>query len=270
MIYLGLSIVAAIILVALAIRRLPYMRTHRLGMEITHHSSPMEKDTPIRDVKQKMSGILHHFQTKRNRSSAYDYVAPETQFRKHFSESKGSVQLDQSTAAPLVTHEVAPSADEMASSSSQGGTFWQDEDVAPGGGLLEIPTKGLITRRGDSQRVAQELIGQADEAFRKKDFIKAEKCYLQAATKDPDNARIYNRLGVIYLQTNNYKDAIEAFRGAIRFDDRVASRHYNLALAYMGKRDTRSAERCLREALRQEPTNEKYRKTLESIQRQPV
>lgn len=269
MIYLGISIIAAIILVGIAIRRLPYIRTHRLGMEITHHRSTIAKETPMNEMKQRMSGLLRRFKTRRGHS-AQDYSPPENEYRQHFTQSSGSVQLDQSTAAPTLPDEIAPPADDSLAQSSDKGAFWHDEPNDAATGPLEIPPKGLITRRGESQKIAQELIAQADAAFRKKDYMNAEKWYLQAATKDPDNARIYNRLGVIYLQMQNYKDAIEAFRGAIRFDDRVASRHYNLALAYLGKRDVRSAERCLREALRQEPTNEKYRHTLETIQHQPV
>jgi tetratricopeptide (TPR) repeat protein len=141
--------------------------------------------------------------------------------------------------------------------------FWQDEGVKAD--PLDLPTKGLVTRRGEAQKIAHELTTQADAAFRKKDYKEAEKYYLQAAVKDPDNARIYNRLGVIYLRTKNYKDAVEAFRGSIKFDDRVASRHYNLALAYVGKKDYRLAEKAVREAIRLEPTNDKYRQTLEAL-----
>jgi tetratricopeptide (TPR) repeat protein len=213
-----------------------------------------------------MSGLLHRLQ--RRKYSAQEYISPEAQIRQQYSQENASMEIDHATATPITHEEAAAGLNESLAQKDAGG-FWQDES-GPQNGPLEIPTKGLITRRGESQKVAQELMSQADEAFRRRDYLKAEKSYLQAATKDPDNARIYNRLGVIYLQMHNYKDAIEAFRGAIRFDDRIASRHYNLALAYIGKRDMRSAERCLREALRQEPTNEKYRKTLETVQHQPV
>jgi TolA-binding protein len=259
MIYLSLSIVAAIILVGLAIRRLPYLRTSRLGLEIASPRPYVARSSRFSGIWQRVSNFSQGMMRKRTMS---DDDSPQTP---GFSQSYMSAVPNPVEVRSFASTTALPES----SSVAHPGDFWVDEN-SHSSGPLQIPTKGLITRRGESQKIAHELISQADDAFRKKDFTTAEKYYLQAATKDPDNARIYNRLGVIYLQMKNYKDAVEAFRGAVRFDDRVASRHYNLALAYLGRRDYRSADRSLKEAIRQDPTNEKYRKTLDAIQRQPV
>lgn len=252
MIYLIIMIIAAVVLVAVVIRRLPYLRTHRLGLEIARPTSyaPVSRLTDWwYQLKLRLVGV------RPRRSSLTAPSSPPP--------------LTTANYAPPIINSSLPrqhqDAEEGMATVAHPEDFWQEEVYTPS--PLEVPEKGLITRRGEAQKIAQELIAQADGAFRKKDYKEAEKYYLQAATKDPNNARIYNRLGVIYLHTKNYKDSVEAFRGALRFDDRIASRHYNLALAYMGKRDDRSAEKALREAVKLDPNNDKYRKTLESVQK---
>ncbi|HEY1074879.1 MAG TPA: tetratricopeptide repeat protein [Patescibacteria group bacterium] len=260
MLYLILTILATVILLALALRRLPYLRTHRLGMEIMSPRPYIGKSSsPFMDIWQRVKSIIGGLSSSVRRPVSLpmpSLTRPNT-FQASVSPSgvatlPTSRETDVTDTLPMTAHP---------------GDFWQEDAPQPTG-ILEIPTKGLITRRGESQKIAHELVIRADESFRKKDYKEAEKFYLQAATKDPDNARIYSRLGVIYLQVKNYKDAVEAFRGALKFDDRVASRHYNLALAYLGKKDYRLAERGLREAVRLDPTNEKYRQTLGAIQKQ--
>lgn len=261
MIYLVVSIFAVIVIVAITIRRLPYLRPTRLGLEI---ASPKpfiaQSSSPLQTLLGKVTSFFQGMSGLKDRYLHVNFSANNHVMRHSYAPVSAEMDSSKSTIAlpddnlPLTAHP---------------GDFWQDEMQAPTG-ALELPTKGLITRRGEAQKIAHELIAQADESFRRKDYKNAEKYYLQAATKDPDNARIYNRLGVIYLNTKNYKDAVEAFRGALKFDDRVASRHFNLALAYLGKHDFRSAEKGLKEAIRLEPTNDKYRKTLLALQKQPA
>lgn len=105
---------------------------------------------------------------------------------------------------------------------------------------------------------AENFFEQADQAFSNKDFGLAEKLYIQAATQDPDNPKIYSRLGVIYLQQKNYKDARDALLSALKYDDMVASRHYNLALAYQGLGNTKQAFLAVKQALSLDPSNDKY------------
>lgn len=268
MLYLALSIIGAIILVAIAVRRLPYLRAPRLGLEIAHPKPYIMRSSPWNTVRQHITLFIQKIFSRPRIALPVD----ASELPAHIMPSAYSVNpAAVSVGVSRTTQETSlqTEADEL-SQTAHPGDFWHENPTQAAMPPLSLPTKGLITRRSESQKIAQELIAQADEAFRKKDWPKAENYYLQAATKDPDNARIYNRLGVIYLQTKNYKDAIDAFRGAIRFDDRIASRHYNLALAYLGKRDYRSAERGLHEAIRLDPTNEKYRKTLQAIERQPA
>lgn len=264
MIFLILSIIAAIILVALVLRRLPYLRTHRPGMEIT---TPRPYIAQASVWQTYWFKLLDWWQSVKNRPAVRVNKPNLPQFPRRAASNYLEEEAKQDdigpTAYPDGTFGDKSPIDAAGQSNSPANPFWDEN--ANKADPLELPTKGLVTRRGEAQKIAHELINQADAAFRKKDYKEAEKYYLQAATKDSDNARIYNRLGVIYLRTKNYKDAVEAFRGSIKFDDRVASRHYNLALAYLGKKDYRSAEKAVHEAIRLEPTNEKYRQTLDAL-----
>lgn len=261
MIFLILSIIAVIVLVGIAIRRLPYLRTHRPGLEITIPRPYIGSLNAWQTLWLRVKGWgIQSFDRISNLVSRRPGMKTTSTHQPLTPVETGS--FSGSTAHPDGTVETVDDETFIAGKQDENHPFWSEE---PSADATDLPVKGLVTRRGEAQKIAFELTTQADAAFRKKDYKTAEKFYLQAATKDPDNARIYNRLGVIYLQTKNYKDAVEAFRGSIKFDDRVASRHYNLALAYLGKKDYRSAQKAVEEAIRLEPTNDKYRQTHEAL-----
>lgn len=281
MFFLILIIVASLIIVYLVIRRLPSMRFARMGMEVR---SPMIRgQEPIwRRLINSVSIWFGNLSMPSVRSISLPSlpkrprmnlpipsILPSMNQSSNMAGS-GGANHQLSTMKSYNPNEGLPGDDGEDSNGNQSAAhdnFWQEPELAVSHiDKLITPSKGLINRRGESQKIAQELIGKAEELFNKKQYHQAETFYLQAATKDPDNSRVYNRLGVIYLQTKNYKDAVEAFRGAIRLDDRVACRHFNLGLAYLGKRDIRSAEKALREAVKLEPTNDKYRQTLKRLQ----
>ena len=125
---------------------------------------------------------------------------------------------------------------------------------------LPIARKHLEpVKKDDLQNMTSfELMELADGALDRGDLDQAEKYCIQAVTKTPDNPKIYNRLGIIYLQLKNYADARDAFLTSLRFDDRIASRHYNLFLAYMGLGRGEKAKVSLRKAIDLDPKKEKY------------
>ena len=98
----------------------------------------------------------------------------------------------------------------------------------------------------DEEMTFYGLVSQADDAFERKDFEKAESLYIKAVSQDPDNAKIYSRLGAIYLEQKNYYDAKDAFLQATKIDPDTASRHVNLGLAYLGLKDFFKASSAFR------------------------
>lgn len=106
---------------------------------------------------------------------------------------------------------------------------------------------------------------EGDQLFKSGQYEEAERFFLKAATVRPNDAKVYARLGLIYLNLKNYNDAIESFKVATKIDKYNPSRHYNLALAYMGNNDTQRAISSVREAISLDPVTPKYRQLLEQL-----
>lgn len=110
-------------------------------------------------------------------------------------------------------------------------------------------------------------IAQADDAFESKNYEKAESLYVKAAAQDPDNAKIYSRLGAIYLEQKNYYDARDAFSQAAKLEPDLASRHVNLGLAFMGLKDFFKATESFKKALNLDSKNKKYENLRDKAQK---
>lgn len=117
----------------------------------------------------------------------------------------------------------------------------------------------------EKNKNSSSAYSRAEILFASKNYPQAEKLYIQAASEEPDNHKIFNRLGAIYMEMKNYSDAIDSFKAAVDLDQGIASRHYNLAVAYIAKGDSYRAKRSLSYAVELEPTNTKYRKILEDL-----
>ena len=111
------------------------------------------------------------------------------------------------------------------------------------------------------------LIAQADDAYEAKSYQKAESLYIKAAALDPDNAKIYSRLGVIYLEQKNFYDAKDAFLQAAKLEPDLASRHINLGLTFMGLKDYFKATESFKKALAIDHKSSKYKKLLDKAQK---
>lgn len=132
------------------------------------------------------------------------------------------------------------------SGSSGEHTFWHEEPVSE---------KGEISG----------FFEEGDELFRKGDYAAAEEFFLKAATRNPADSKVYARLGIIYLSQKHYNDAIESLKVAVKYDKYNPSRHYNLALAYLGNNDRQKAIASTREAIVLDPVTKKYRLLLERL-----
>jgi Flp pilus assembly protein TadD len=134
--------------------------------------------------------------------------------------------------------------------------------------LRRVPT-AIRFQQKEKEEVAPEVItayglaAQADDAFESKDFDKAEDLYIKIAAQEPNNPKVYNRLGAIYLEQENFYDAKDAFLLAQKLEPNIASRYINLGMAYMGLKDYFKATEAFKNAVKLEPQNSKYEKYLE-------
>ena len=119
----------------------------------------------------------------------------------------------------------------------------------------------------DTSDTLGSLSAQADLFFEKGDFYKAEKLYIQMATKELDNPKIYNRLGAIYLEQKNFSDAKAAFQEAIRFDTKKASHYFNLSVACLELKEYRNAIESLEKAVKLDKKNKKYLQALKETRK---
>lgn len=116
-----------------------------------------------------------------------------------------------------------------------------------------------------SQKSLTDLMLEAKQLLQTGDLRNAEQMYLRLAAKDPRNAKIYANLGTIYLQKESYGDARDAFLAALKLDDTVALRHYNLGLAYIGLKTEAKAKVSIKRAIQLDPSKDKYSQTLDKI-----
>lgn len=114
----------------------------------------------------------------------------------------------------------------------------------------------------EKQMTIYGLLAQADDAFDRKDFTEAEGLYVKAAANSPQDGKIFNRLGVIYLEQKNYYDAKEAFLQTVKLEKKNASHYSNLGLAYLGLKDYFKAAQAFEDALKIDPKNKKYQEFL--------
>ncbi|MFW9922980.1 MAG: tetratricopeptide repeat protein [Candidatus Thorarchaeota archaeon] len=64
--------------------------------------------------------------------------------------------------------------------------------------------------------VIQSLTQYANEYFQDKKYLKAVGCYLKLLSYNPQNARIWNKLAVCFIQLGEYKTAEEMSRIAFK------------------------------------------------------
>lgn len=115
-----------------------------------------------------------------------------------------------------------------------------------------------FAKDNESKKIPTSLLDQAEYYFNSKDYAKAEELYIKLASVNPEDYKIYNRLGIIYLEQKNYADAKDAFEATIKLGGAKAGRYYNLALAYTGLQELRNASEATQKALELNNDNQKY------------
>lgn len=142
---------------------------------------------------------------------------------------------------------------------------------------IKIPKIGLkdktsITKVGENNMFINsgDLMLEADIALQQGNLKLAEEKYLKLARIEHKNDKVYSRLGVIYLKQKNYADARDAFIATLKIDDRIASRHYNLAITYIALGATEKAKVSIKKAIELDPTKEKFQRTLNNLNQEKL
>jgi superkiller protein 3 len=157
---------------------------------------------------------------------------------------------------------------------------------------VDTSAKNGSGKNGTKEEMERSLREQADDFFEVGELKKAEKAYSKILDKEPDNAGVFNKLGLVYLQDKNYRnakaalkqalkiependtfhnnlgllfyemekyeEAIEAYQKSIEINDKIASRLVNLGLAYFMTKKYRKAIDVYERAIILDPRNENY------------
>lgn len=139
---------------------------------------------------------------------------------------------------------------------------------------IERPPDLAITHKAESEKEqmqedekTNEFLARAEKLFLAEKYLASEKWYVEAAQRDPQNAKIYARLGTVYLALKNYKDAAAAFETCLKLEKPTASRLYNLALALKHQDKNKESLRYARDALGLDKSNLKYRDLVDELKR---
>jgi tetratricopeptide (TPR) repeat protein len=79
---------------------------------------------------------------------------------------------------------------------------------------------------------AEELERRADELRGEKAYLDAIDYFKAALKKSPSSGQIYNKMGIVQLQTYHLKDAKKAFEKAIKLDEQNSDARNNLGVVH--------------------------------------
>lgn len=96
------------------------------------------------------------------------------------------------------------------------------------------PTTKRIIRKGSKENgkpTIDDVLVRADKLIEEKDYDQAEKILIGAVEIEPTNEKLYNKLGVLYIEQGNFADAKEAFKTSLKHDKYNDLTYNNLGLA---------------------------------------
>jgi tetratricopeptide (TPR) repeat protein len=108
---------------------------------------------------------------------------------------------------------------------------------------------------------------QADKTFKAGDFVGAAEIYEELLREDALNMKLRNRLGLTYLELEQFHAARELFRTVLKEGgEGIANHHANLAMAEYGLGHHLTAIRHLKRAIAMAPNTKSYQDLLATIE----
>lgn len=105
------------------------------------------------------------------------------------------------------------------------------------GVIALVEPSSAASPHGSALAEVAELVGQAEEALRRRDWEPARAAAERAVALQPHNATVHLLLGRLHLAAGRAPAALDALRRAVRLDPEVAAvhRHLGYALAQSGR-----------------------------------
>ncbi|MDQ6718272.1 MAG: tetratricopeptide repeat protein, partial [Gemmatimonadota bacterium] len=150
------------------------------------------------------------------------------------------------TGAPLVA--VQPATDSTRS------IIRAAETAAPA--LIPKPAGTLkITMEDQPVLDSRPLFIQALAAQRRGDTNRAKELYARALDRDPQNADLYNNIGMLYKSTGELDRAEDAYRHAVSLNPKLAAAWSNLGVLLNERGRRKEAIAALQQAISVDPSN---------------
>jgi tetratricopeptide (TPR) repeat protein len=131
----------------------------------------------------------------------------------------------------------------------------------PSESVLALHANAMADAIDNSSKVADRkidlhinnLMKQVKDSIKNEQYTFAEKVLVRIATLDPQNFETYKILGDLYLKQQNFKDAISAYKFAIRIQPKDAFVMHNLGLAYYQINQFRKSIFFIKKSIKIEP-----------------
>lgn len=134
---------------------------------------------------------------------------------------------------------------------------WREYDLA-----LDLASQ--MEQRFPTLVVGPMLKGDAWFAMGR--YREAEQAYLEAVTREPGMAGLYERLGYLYDSERRYQDAIKSWRLAVALEPGRWMFHAQLAESYLAAGDKGRALEQYREALKLDPGNVELDRAIRALE----
>jgi len=135
------------------------------------------------------------------------------------------------------------------------------------------------SKQGDAHEKITELKEIAEEAHSAEDYTEAEQKYIEMISLNPHSVESYKNLGDLYMETKEYKSALETYTYIISLEKKqgtpqavdvgagsaIADHYADIARANIGLEQWAAAVISIDEALKFEPNNPKYLDILFSV-----
>ena len=118
--------------------------------------------------------------------------------------------------------------------------------------IFEIYCKSYLRKR---DTVLDSLMIKAERFMQIGDYENAKKLYLEILNNEPENAKAYNKLGVISAREGNLQEAKHRFLKALELNPRLSSAASNLGNIYFEADDLKKAEEFYKKAISLNPDN---------------
>jgi cytochrome c-type biogenesis protein CcmH/NrfG len=103
-----------------------------------------------------------------------------------------------------------------------------------------------------------DLEARGDQLNEQKLYLDARDYYRAALAKEPNAARLFNKIGITELQMRRYGDAKRSFERAIKADRSVANAYNNLGVVYYEERKYGAAIKQYRKAIALDNTSASF------------